>query len=180
MNVTLYPSRYRIVASLGFAAAFMTAPLLVTSASAESVTLSGCLVKAEGDLDPYLLINAPAQPALNQAPAADVNPTGVGTAAEFRTIFYWLKGNGELKKHVGHRVEVEGDMEGPDKGELRTERKDKWTELTVKAGGASLKAEVPHDSLVGGPDTEQKGDVIVRRVGVEKVKMLDATCQPMR
>ncbi|MFN7983687.1 MAG: hypothetical protein U0Q11_17710 [Vicinamibacterales bacterium] len=93
--MTLYPSRYRILASLGFTAALMSAPALVTSAAAESVTLSGCLVKADGDLDPYLLINAPAQPALNQTPAADVNPTGVGTAAEFRTIFYWLKGNGE-------------------------------------------------------------------------------------
>ncbi|MFN7985266.1 MAG: hypothetical protein U0Q11_25785 [Vicinamibacterales bacterium] len=176
--MTLYPSRYRILASLGVAAALMTAPALVTSAAAESVTLSGCLVKASGDLDPYLLINAPAQPALNQTPAADVNPTGVGTAAEFRTIFYWLKGNGELSKHVGHRVEVEGDLEGPAKGELRTERKDNWTEVTVKSGGASLKAEVPHDSLIGGPGSDQKGDVVVRRVGVEKVKMIAATCEP--
>lgn len=179
MNVTLYHPRYRFVASLSIAAALASAPLLSASATAaESITLEGCLVKAEGDLDPYMLINAPAHPALNQTPTADVNPSGVGTTAEFRNVFYWLKGNGELKKHVGHRVEIEGDLEGPDRGELKTERKDRWTEVTVKSGGASLKAEVPHDSLVGGPGSDQKGEVIVRRVGVEKVKMLGATCEP--
>lgn len=179
MSVTFYPSRYRFVASLGIAAGLACMPTLNTSAAAaKDVTLSGCLVKAEGDGDPYLLINTPSQPALNQTPAADVNPTGVGTTAEFRTVFYWLKGDRELKPHVGHRIEVQGDLDDPDPGEIKIERKDRWTELTVKSHGDSLKADVPHDSLVGGPEANQKGNVVVRRVSVEKVKMLGATCEP--
>jgi len=179
MNVTFYPSPYRIVASLGLATALTIAPVFIARGSAaNNVTLSGCLVKADGDDDPYLLINAPSQPSLNQTPAADVNPTGVGTTAEFRTVFYWLKGDRELKPHVGHRVEVQGDLADADPGEIKIERKDRWTELTVKSHGDSLKAAVPHDSLIGGPDANQKGDVVVRRVNVEKVKMLSATCEP--
>lgn len=178
--MTFYPSHYRIVASVGLAAALAAVPAFAASAAAaDDVTLAGCLVKAEGDGNPYLLINTPAQPALNQTPSKpDVSPSGVGTTAEFRTVFYWLEGDRELKPHVGHRVEVEGDLDDADPGEIKIERKDRWTELTVKSHGDSLKAEVPHESVLGGQDDKRKGDVVVRRVKVEKVKMLGATCEP--
>ena len=47
-------------------------------------------------------------------------------------MFYWLDGDDDLKHHIGHRVEVEGDLKGDVKdGEIKTERKDNWTEVTV-------------------------------------------------
>ncbi len=100
--MTFYPSHYRIVASVGLAAALAAVPAFAASAAAaDDVTLAGCLVKAEGDGNPYLLINTPAQPALNQTPSKpDVSPSGVGTTAEFRTVFYWLEGDRELVEGV--------------------------------------------------------------------------------
>jgi len=156
-------------------------PLLgtVLTAGAEQVTLTGCLVRGEGDGDPYLLTNAPADPALTGAASAST-PSGVGTVAEFRSIFYWLDGDDDLRNHVGHRVEIQGDLKGDVKdGEIKLDRKDNWTELSVKAEGRSMKARVPNPSLFpAGKQEDRKGQIAVRRVDVEKIRMLSASCQP--
>jgi hypothetical protein len=144
----------------------------------KSVKLSGCLVRGDGDGNPFLLTNTPTSPALvGGAPA--VAPSGVGTAAEFRNVFYWLDGDGDLKNHVGHFVEIEGDLKGDVKdGEIKLDRKDHWTELSVKADGRSMKARVPNTSIVAPKDHDVKGPVAVRRVDVEHIKMLAASCEP--
>jgi hypothetical protein len=150
-------------------------------AADEKVQLTGCLVKAEGDGDPYLLTNSPAAPALVRSSADGVAPSSIGTTGEFRTIFYWLAGDGDLKAHVGHRVEIEGDLKGDVKpGEIELDRKDNWTEMTVKSNGRSLKARVPNLSVVpgGSGHDERKADIAVRRVDVEHVNMLAASCEP--
>jgi hypothetical protein len=173
---------YRKVAigSLTCALAGLALATNEASLSADGVQLSGCLVKADGDGNPYLLTNAPAAPALVTATGGDVAPSAVGTSGEFRTIFYWLDGDDDLRPHVGHRVEIEGDLKGDVKpGEIKLDRKDNWTEMSVKSDGRSLKARVPNMSVVaGGKDDDRKAEVVVRRVDVEHVKMLAASCEP--
>jgi hypothetical protein len=142
--------------------------------AADEVTLTGCLVKAEGD-DGYLVTNTPAEPAMVGTAGNTVAPDAFGGVGRFATIVYWLENDDDLKAHVGHRVEVEGDLKGDLKeGEIKVDRKDRWTELELKADGRTLKANVPHASVVAGKDG--KTSILVRRVGVEKVKMLDAAC----
>jgi hypothetical protein len=162
-----------------FAAAVAAGPMVAPSLSAEDkITLTGCLVHAEGDGDPYLLTNGPTTPALTRGADRSVEPTGVGTSGEFRTVFYWLHGDSQLKDHVGHQVEIEGDVKGDVKeGEIKLDRKDNWTELEVKADGDHMKARVPNQSIFAPKDKDQKGTVAVRRVDVEHIRMIAATCE---
>lgn len=151
------------------------------AAAENQVKLSGCLVRGEGDGAGYLLTNAPAEPTWLNPNEGRVAPNAVGTTGGFSSVFYWLEGSGELKGHIGHRVEIEGDLKGNLKeGEIQVERKDQWTEVTVKADGRTMKYNVPHTSIVAAPDRDktQKADLLVRRVNVEKVKMVSAGCTP--
>jgi len=163
------------------AAATVTVAGLNTSVQAagdEKVKLNGCLVKAEGD-DDYLITNLPSEPG---ASTTDRNPTtsAIGTAGAYSTVFYWLRNDDDLKKHVGHRVEIEGDVKGDIKeGEIKLDRKDNWTEIEVKSDGDDMKAKVPNAYIFPDPtkDKDRKISTLVRRVDVEHVKMLSASCQ---
>jgi hypothetical protein len=144
----------------------------------EDIKLSGCLVRGEDG--GYLLINSPSEPGLQATADSTVAPSAVGTAGNFATIFYWMKDHNDLKEHVGHRVEVEGDFEGDIKeGDIKIDRKDKWTEIRVKSDGRDLRARVPHSSIVSSPSRDKReGKVLIRKVDVDHVRMLAANCQP--
>jgi hypothetical protein len=145
----------------------------------KDIKLTGCLIKGEGD-GGYLITNLPSEPAASNGAGASVATDAIGTAGGFTTMFYWLDDDGDLKQHVGHRVEVEGHVKGDLKdGEIKLERKDNWTELHVKSDGRSMKAQVPNAFLVpaAGRDKDQKMTALVRRVDVDHVRMLSASCQ---
>ena len=63
-------------------------------------------------------------------------------------------------------------------GEITTERKDNWTDVTVKADGRTMKAHVPNTSIFPAPnrDKDRKSDILVRRVDVKRVRMISAAC----
>jgi hypothetical protein len=144
----------------------------------KSIKLSGCLIRGEGGGAGYLLISRAFDPATTAVGGAHVTPGTIGTSSDFANIFYWLDGNGDLRKHVGHRVEIEGDAKGDIKdAEMKINRKDNWTELTVKSEGRTMNARVPQASIVAGPDADRKMDVLVRKIDVEHVRMLAADCQ---
>lgn len=147
----------------------------------KDIKLSGCLIRGDGDGAGYFLSNTPNEPAIQRSADANVAPSALGTAGSFATIFYWLDGDPALKSHIGNRVEIEGELKGDLKeGEIKVDRKEKWTELTVKADGRTLKANVPHTSVLPAPgkNGDSKSDVAVRRVDVSKVRMLSASCEP--
>jgi|SRR4051794_20949787 len=175
--------RYTYAAAALVTAALALMPVnavAVKAAAADDITLTGCLVRGEGEGQPYLLTNAPSEPVFNNGAAGAVAPGGVGTSGEFANVFYWLYGDSEMKEHVGHRVEIKGDLKGEAKpGEIKMDRKDDWTELTVKADGREMKARVPNVSMVPAPGTkgDAKGAVRVRRVDVDHIKMMAASCQ---
>lgn len=166
------------------AAATATALVLISGGLAEvrargadPVTLTGCLVKGEGR-DGYLLINAPRGPVSAGPSPATAAPGTIGTTGVVANIFYWLDHDDDLEAHIGHRVEVDGDLKGHLRdGEIKIDRKDRWTEVEVEADGRQMKARVPNDSVIAGPDADRKLDVLVRRVDVSKVRMLDAACR---
>jgi len=168
---------------IGFAAAAVSAVgALNTSVqaadAAEKLKLNGCLVQAEGD-DGYLITNLPSEPSPT---TADRNPTttAIGTSGTYSTVFYWLKNDDDLKKNVGHRVEIEGEAKGDiEQGEIKLDRKDNWTELEVKSDGDTMKAKVPNAYIFPDPnsDKDRKISALVRKVDVDHVKMLSASCQ---
>jgi len=143
----------------------------------EKIKLSGCLIKADGDND-YLISNLPSEPSASTADRS-VTTTAIGTAGNFTNVFYWLGGDDDLKKNIGHRVEIEGELKGDIKeGEIKLDRKDNWTELEVKSDGHEMKAKVPNAYVFPDParDKDRKISALVRRVDVDKVRMLSATC----
>jgi hypothetical protein len=151
----------------------------VVRADDKDIKLTGCLLKGEGDGAGYLLTNSPAEPAWQRSADAHVAPSAVGTTGTYADIFYWLDGDSDLKRNVGHRVEIEGELKGDLKdGQIEMDRKDKWTEMTVKSDGRTMKARVPHTSIVA-PEGEKdkKSRILVRKVDVSKVKMLAASCE---
>ena len=154
------------------------AAMSASPAADRPVKLSGCLIRGEGDGAGYLLANPPTEPWL-AGPGKQVAPSVLGTSGDYATIFYWLDGHGDLKEHIGHKVEIEGDLRDDVKdGEITTERKENWTEVTVKADGRTMKAQVPNASIfpASNRDKSRKSDILVRRVDVERVRMLGATC----
>jgi hypothetical protein len=164
------------------AAATVTVAGMNTSVQAvggdEKIKLNGCLVKAEGD-DDYLITNLPSEPGsstTNRNPAT----SAIGTAGAYSNVFYWLRNDDDLKKHVGHRVEIEGELKGDIKeGEIKLDRKDNWTEIEVKSDGDEMKAKVPNAYIFPDPTREKdrKISTLVRKVDVDHVKMLSASCQ---
>lgn len=181
MSISLFTWFTRCVAiTTLLVGTFMVTEQGTASASAadKRVKLSGCLIRGEGDGAGYLLANPPTEPWLN-SPDRQVAPSVLGTSGDYATIFYWLGGHDDLKQHIGHKVEVEGDLRDDVKdGQITTERKENWTELTVKADGRTMKAQVPNSSIfpASARDKARKSDILVRRVDVERVRMLGATC----
>jgi hypothetical protein len=144
---------------------------------ADEIKLSGCLVRGEGNGGGYLLVNSPGDPGWLSKEDHKVAPSAVGTAGGPTTVFYWLGGSKDLPAHIGHLVEVEGEFQGDVRaGEMKVDRKDHWTEVTVSSNGQKMKARVPHAVLVSDNGDHKKGDILVRRVNVDHVKMLGAAC----
>jgi hypothetical protein len=148
---------------------------LAATTKSDEVTLSGCVVRGE---DGFLLTNAAGEPSWHNADN-QVVPGPVGTTGGLATIFYWLNDDADLKDHVGHRVEIKGELDGDLKeGEIELDRKNNWTEMTVKSDGRKMKARVPESAfrLAPAPGHSEKGDVLVRKVDVDEVRMLSAAC----
>ena len=149
-----------------------------TPPASEQVKLSGCLVKAEDD-DGYLITNLPGEPAASTADR-NVATDAIGTSGAYSAVFYWLRNDDDLKDHVGHRVEIEGELKGDIKeGEIKIDRKDNWTEIEVKSGGDDMKARVPNAYLFRDTarDKDRTISVLVRKVDVDHVKMISADCK---
>jgi hypothetical protein len=165
-----------------FVATTLAVAVVNTSAGAgrdETIKLNGCLIKAEGDND-YLITNLPSEPSSSTSADRRVTTTAIGTASNFTNVFYWLGGDDDLKKHVGHRVEIDGELKGDIKeGQIKLDRKDNWTELEVKSDGHEMKAKVPNAYMFTEPnrDKDRKISALVRKVDVNHVHMLSATCQ---
>jgi hypothetical protein len=147
------------------------------AAADDNVKLTGCLLKGEGDAG-YLLINVKEGPPSATASGGAVRPDSVGTSGAYTNVFYWLDKDDDLRSNVGRLVEIEGDRRDAIKdGEIKIDRKEEWTEIEVRSDGRKMKAQVPNASIVAGPDSDRKVDVLVRRVDVDKVRMLSATCR---
>jgi len=171
--------RTPLIVLAGFVASALTLPAIQADAAPsprpddKGIRLTGCLVKGEGD-DGYLITNLPTGPST----VPSVIPGAVGTSGAYSTIIYWLDDNDELKYHVGHRVEVVGNLKGdPKNAEIRLRRYSAWTEMKVKADGHSMKALVPAVLPAPYVDIDTKVSAVVRKVNVDHVFMLAARCE---
>jgi hypothetical protein len=143
----------------------------------DDITIRGCV--REVDLQtgtPSLLVWSRSDLMLVGAEAASSDaPNPIGTAGFAGRVFYWLDDDEDLAKHVGQRIEVKGDLEDIEKGEIEIEQDGAFTKIEMKLDGEEETARVP-TSWLGVPvgDKEQRFEIVARRVDVDNVKVLGA------
>jgi hypothetical protein len=155
----------------------------------DDVTLTGCVVKGDGGYVLTDVVSATSDPHTGH-PAHAATPTATGgvpadvaRAIAARTL-YWLEDDEEVEKFAGQRVEVKGDLEGDiDKGKVSIEREQGMVELEFKSEDErTITVKLPDLPAAIGTtgavtDREKDHDFIVRKLDVESVKMIAATCR---
>ena len=180
--------RMSLVAAIAFASALSAiaanAQAVGTAATQQDkkdVTITGCVVKGDGG---YVLSDvSPENTAAAVAAGSPSTPQPAGTVMPGR-VFYWLKDDNDLAEHAGHKVEVSGEIEGDiEKGSISAEREAGMVELEFKVeGDKKVTVKVPDvPSTVGtaGSVGDKERDIafIVRKIDVDSVKMISASCK---
>jgi len=136
---------------------------LYASGSQERVVVTGCVYKADGDGDGFLLANA------------------VGQAKTPR-LLYWLDDDDhEVKKMMGQMVEVTGDLKGEVKrAEIEIERENGMVEFDIKAGGKKATVKVPEMPSATGSSVKTREvelEYSVRELEVKSAKSIAPSCK---
>ena len=164
----------------------VAAPTTAVSAlDDKDVKLVGCVVKAD---DGYVLMNAVATPhPMGTAEAVAAAHAHSPTPAHPIRTFYWLEEDDDLEGHAGHRVEVVGELEEVERGQIAVEREQDMIELEFKVDGdKKVTVKVPDTpaaaaAVVGttGTVTDRERDIAVKvkKVDVKSVKVLAQSCQ---
>ena len=180
--------------NLVVAAAFIvalggTAPIAVPAGPADGkVTITGCVVKGNGDGDGFLLANA-----VEQTTRTTSGPTASGAAVTSTTtttemkptrILYWLDDDDDVvERLIGQQVEVMGEVEGDvEKGKIEIERENGMIELEIDADGRKANVKLPDvpsavgtSGSVGDRETELR--YVVRKLDVKSARAVAGSCR---
>ena len=103
----------------------------------------------------------------------------VGATGVSGRVFYWLEDDEDLARHVGQMVEIRGDLEDFEIGEVEIDREGEFTEIEMDLDGRKEKARVPTSWLRGtGADRDQEFEIAARRIDVDEVRVLGACTLP--
>jgi hypothetical protein len=95
----------------------------------------------------------------------------IGTAGAAGQIFYWL--DEDLSDHAGRRVEVRGELEDFETGEIEIDREGEFTEIQLDMDGIEETVRVPTSWLEGsGTVRDAEIDIVARKIDVEDVRVL--------
>jgi hypothetical protein len=95
-------------------------------------------------------------------------------------VLYWIEDEDDLDEHVGQMVEVRGELEGLETGELEIERDGAYTEIRLELDGDEEKIRVPTAWLTGpsvgrasrDDDDDLDIEIATRKIDVKDVKVL--------
>ena len=131
----------------------------VTSATAPNVVTPSTFFWSRGDI---MLAAAEAPP--------DAGPMA-------GRVFYWLDEDDQedLGKYTGQRVEIKGEMKDLEKAKVKVDRDDGFVKVKLDLDGKDREARVPADWVSSWKgDKDEKYDIAVRRVDIDKIKVLGA------
>jgi hypothetical protein len=175
---------FKLAGSLVMAAAFVAAlgaQQPAVTVDDDDITIRGCVTEVDlRTSTPSLLVWSRSDLMLVGAEAASGDaPNPIGTAGFAGRVFYWLDDDEDLAKHVGQRIEIKGDLEDLEKGEIEIEQDGAFTKIEITLDGEKETARVP-TSWLGVPigDKEQKFEIVARRVDVDDVRVLGACTVP--
>jgi hypothetical protein len=139
------------------------------SVDKDDVTIRGCVVRAERYTPAE---KVPLVWGRNEILVSMSDPMGLRRRTENNEgrLFYWLDDE-DLTKHVGKMVEIKGDLEDVEKGEVEVDRKDDYTTIELKFDGKTEKARIPTPWFrAGGPSDDKDYQVVVQRIDVDNVR----------
>jgi hypothetical protein len=174
------------MSGLAISLGFSTAVIAQDTVKGSSVTISGCV--ATDKENSFVLTHVEEISALRSTtssatPAAMSGMKGGGPSE----VIYWLSEDSVklMRGHLGHKVEVTGIITDLSTGTLRVkqepgkpgENNDNKIEISARDKESTVKTDKP---VASGPGALVKTDVTqtlpVRRVKVDTVKMIAATC----
>jgi hypothetical protein len=148
----------------------------------DDITIRGCVrsVDIRAAVPATMLVWTRGDIMLAGVTALGINSTNsVETAGIAGRVLYWLEDDDNLARHVGQIVEIKGDLEDFETGEVEIDREGDFTEIELDLDGKEEKARVPTSWLRGiGADRDQEFDIAVRRIDVDDVRVLGACNLP--
>jgi hypothetical protein len=136
----------------------------------DEITIRGCVgrVSPGGPTDERMLVWTRGDIMLS-------SPSALRSGQLAERVFYWLDDddNEDLSKHIGQMVEIKGDLDDFEKGEIDIERDGDFTRIELKLDGKTEKARVP-TAWLGASRGEGEFDIVSRKVDVDSVKVLGA------
>jgi hypothetical protein len=143
----------------------------VVSTRGDDITIRGCLTNAAmpPGAAPATLVwsRSDIMLAAAEGPQTVLTPSGLSGR-----VFYWMKDNDKLKRHVGQQVEITGELEDIEKGRIEIDRDGDFTKIELDLDGRKETARVPTSWLSPGARQEQEIDILARRIDVEDVKVI--------
>lgn len=167
-----------VAVALGMAAlAPVSAQEPAVQVDGDDITLRGCVTESSGQLpSPSMLVWSRGNMLLAGAQAASpAAPNPVGTSGLAGRVFYFLDDEDDLKKHVGQEIEIKGDLEDFEEGEVEIKRDGEFTEIELDFDGKEEKMRVPTAWLggAGASDAkEQEIQIVGRRIDVDDIKVV--------
>lgn len=162
--------------------ASVTAQQSTVTIDDDDITIRGCVrsVDVHAPVPATMLVWSRGDIMLAGVTALGSNaPNPVGTSGIAGRVFYWLEDDEDLAKHVGQLVEVKGDLDDFEIGEVEIDREDDFTEIELDLDGKKQKARVPTSWLRGtGADKDQEFEIAARRIDVDNVRVLGACNLP--
>lgn len=145
----------------------------------DDVTINGCVTRPATQMlgSPSMLVWSRGDIMIAAAAAATpAAPNPVGTTGLAGRVFYWIDDDeDELKEHVGQLVEVKGELEDFEEGEVEIRRDGSFTEIELDLGGEEEKLRVPSSWLgTAGSEKDQEFDIIGRRIDIDDVRVIGA------
>jgi len=101
--------------------------------------------------------------------AAEARPDAVPMTGR---VFYWLDDDEDLAKYRGQRVEIKGELKDIEKGKVKIDRDDGFVKVKLDLDGKEEEAKVPAAWVGAWGDKDQKFDIAVRKIDVDKVTVL--------
>lgn len=154
------------------------------STKAGPVTMTGCVLKGDKP-GSYVLTHVQDNTGTTTVTNANMELGAAGLRSTPENVF-WLESVKELDGLVGRKVEVTGEIEKMEAGEIEVEKEPRNTsgpdnEVEVESGSKQVEAKTnrPVDNKPGpavGQETKTKHKVMVHHVKVRGVRQLAATC----
>jgi hypothetical protein len=148
----------------------------------DEITIRGCIrqANAQAEAAPGMLVWSRGDLVMAGVTAIGSDaPNPVGTSGVSGRVFYWLDDDEDLSKHVGQLVEIKGELDDFERGQIKIQRRGEFTEVELDLGSKEEKARVP-TSWLGQPTAErgQEFDIVARRIDVGDVRVLGACNLP--